>query len=397
MRKIMTFVEPEKLFGMRLVSKNWLRSLKDPYFVRCHNDECIAEGRKRQLLICRYGPKMAQTWSLLTVSTNLCNLEHWKKIITHPSSSHRNLMEFVGTFDGIICLQRIFPSKDRMFIISNPLIGQYIDTSQPLTIPKKGANQFNVYIALQLLLYGIILLINLIIGFIHYIEGIVRVGFAYIAHQSTYAVIIMWKASKSSEQSYVLYYYTRLKVWSDPIPVQYDIIRLHTKNVYLDGCIYWITYTANQGEEVRLKLAVYNIQSNNFEFAELPAHRLGCYMDLLIIDGRLAVASIHDVEDGKSYFNVWIKLGNSEYSYDWLSHAFVGPQIYNCDFIGTHGGSIIFSHPIVKFVDDVQRCFRKIIYMRGNERVYTRIIYGTGSRIFVIDRMIDYQQSLIIF
>lgn len=130
--------------------------------------------------------------------------------------------------------------------------------------------------------------------------------------------------------------------------------------MHVDGFIYWLTNIANEGEEMCIKVAAYNI-TNSFHIVELPIHRTGCHWELLNIDERLFFR--HD--------------GN--------------------DFIGTHDGKIFFSDPIAKFIDDKERCFRKIIYMSGNERVYIKNIYGRSSMIFAIDKMIEYKQSLIVF
>lgn len=40
MCKIMSFIDAESVFGMRLVSKNWHGSVRDPRFIKFHNKHC---------------------------------------------------------------------------------------------------------------------------------------------------------------------------------------------------------------------------------------------------------------------------------------------------------------------------------------------------------------------
>lgn len=132
MRKIMTYIDVDKLFSMRVVSKDWRRSVRDKEFIKFYESECIIPNQDRHILVCELGPDMAYHRLFITMSSSTMGHESWGRLTSH-ASPHDCFI--IGSVNGIICLKKASFQHDFTYCIMNPLTGQHMTFNPPKEYP----------------------------------------------------------------------------------------------------------------------------------------------------------------------------------------------------------------------------------------------------------------------
>ena len=135
MMEIMSLVEAVDLYGLRTVSKNWYASINDKNFITLHTKVSSCR-RVKHLVTCKVVPDpVSPIYSLFfTQSTKYVEEEKWCLLSIHNHFPPGCVIELVGTTDGLICLEYSNGTRQRAFVICNPVTGQNYHIKMPETI-----------------------------------------------------------------------------------------------------------------------------------------------------------------------------------------------------------------------------------------------------------------------
>lgn len=131
MCKIMTYIDVDDVFSMRLVSRNWSISVRNMVFIQYYNRESFQANRSCHILVCEIGSGLYRSKFFVTVSKSRIGHETWRKINLHPLHTSEHNVDIIGIVGGIICMKSNSNGHDYMFVISNPMTGQHINVAPP--------------------------------------------------------------------------------------------------------------------------------------------------------------------------------------------------------------------------------------------------------------------------
>lgn len=136
MINIISRIDAVFVFCMRVVSKNWHGSIKDKKFIIQHNN--LAKLRDMQQLVTCQVP-VDRVWYnvFYTMSKDYLEEEQWIPFSINPSVPHMHRFDFIGSIDGLSCLQYVSVRSNREYVICNPVTGQHCTTTAPTPITNK--------------------------------------------------------------------------------------------------------------------------------------------------------------------------------------------------------------------------------------------------------------------
>lgn len=125
MCKIMLFLSADVACGMRAISKNWYRSVRDNGFIMYHNGNCNVRGQSSHILICEFDNAINSSRIFLSVSNRLLDVETWVKVVPHPDFTQNHKMHIIGIVNGIMCMSIGSFNYNCNYVVSNPVTGQH--------------------------------------------------------------------------------------------------------------------------------------------------------------------------------------------------------------------------------------------------------------------------------
>lgn len=133
---ILSYVECIDIVRMRLVFKNWCRSIRHRFFIDFYN-RYGPPPRPMYLMECL--DEYSQPNSRSLIITKKGNLsEQVIKLAPNPTINYVRKHELLGAINGILCLHKRGNRNRLVFVICNPLTTQMVQTASSVSLNAKG-------------------------------------------------------------------------------------------------------------------------------------------------------------------------------------------------------------------------------------------------------------------
>ena len=387
---IMFLIDPASIFQMRLVSKNWYDSIMDDEFVKEHNKESKLR-RQRHFLVCKIGADFWRSKAFYTMSRSYIAEEELNLIKPHPILPHVHRFDLVGTIDGLICMQHISQTNVLIFYICNPSTGQNITVMPQTTMTSKCIIFLHVYILLFMYLIYLMAVWN---KNFRNLTDLYSAGFAFNSESKDYSIIILWRNNLRIHETWMSKFTTSSMQWSLPVLTVYDVGLLYTKNVHLDGSIYWLADLSNIDRAFGQNILCFNSKTNSFHTIRLPEWWFTMQWHISVMDNRLAAASSNIRDSIGGALNIWLKNGTSNERDGWLHLYSLQPTIMRSKFLGFSGGKCIFFPKDFSLGGGQYKTCPSFIYEDVAEKHLTKKITSPIHYNYVIDNLVDFYPSL---